>query len=391
MFLVAYFGRPTLGVLTNLFPLHDGLLFHRFDGGVCLAAIVLIGVGGAVIWQLFRPHSSMLRLGAAVVVMLVLLAPAVSERMTFYSFNTAFQQRSMDALQSNADANAILQRLKALPSGRIYAGQASDYGDQMSMQDLRFSSLLPFNDLPDLTATTSSSLNSDYVWDFDYKNQGDFDLFNVRYMVAPSGLDVPSFLTPLLQTGRYTLYEAPTTGYAEYVAITTRQAVATQAELFDINLAWERTHTLPGERLYMRYDYPATAQGSGPSSGAACPGGGKTDFEMLQSNRMDFVVECPVDSTLVIKSTYPPNWQVSVDGVVVPDFMVSPSYIGISLPAGKHTVNAVYRPSPIKASLLVVGIIAALLLLILRGRLDRFAERLRFPRRKRGRASGGER
>jgi uncharacterized membrane protein YfhO len=141
----------------------------------------------------------------------------------------------------------------------------------------------------------------------------------------------------------------------------------------------------------MRYDYPATAQGTGPSSGAACPGGGKTDFERLQSNRMDFVVECPVDSTLVIKSTYHPNWQVSVDGVVVQDFMVSPSYIGISLPAGKHTVNAVYRPTPIKAPLIVLGVMVALLLLILRGRLDRFAERLRFPRRKGGPASGGER
>ena len=381
MWLVAYFGRPTLGALTNLFPLHDGLLFHRFAGGVSLAAILLIGVGGAMIWQLFKPHVSTLRLGAAVVVLLVILAPAVSERMAFYSDNTLWQQRSMDALQSDPDANAIVETLQTLPPGRIYAGLPTDYGNEMSLGDLHFSNLLPFYGLADLTSPTSSSLNSDYIWDFDDHNQGDFDLFNVRYMIAPTGMAVADFLTPIQRTSRYTLYQAPTTGYAEYVAITSRQAVPTQAALFSINLAWERTHTLPGERLFMRYDYPATVADFDTASTAACPGGGKTDYERFQADTINLVVECPADSTLVIKTTYHPDWQIYVDGVLAPDFMVSPSYIGISLPAGKHTVDVIYRPSPIKAPLIVIGAIAALFLLVVRGRLDRFAERLSRRRR----------
>ncbi len=381
MWIVAYFGRPTLGVLTNLFPLHDSLLFHRFDGAVSLAAILLIGVGGASIWHLFKPRASALRVAAAVAVLMVILVPAVTERMAFYSDNTALQQRTMDALRSDPDADVILQTLQTLPPGRIFAGLATDYGNAMSIGDIKFSSLLPFYGLQDLTSPTSSSLNADYIWDFDYNVQGDFDLFNVRYMVAPTGMPVADFLTPIQKTNRYTLYEAPTTGYAEYVAITARQAVPTQAALFSINLVWERTHALPGERLYMRYDYPATVAGIDASSTAPCPGGGKTDFEWFQANKINLVVECSADSTLVIKTTYHPDWQVYVDGALVPDFMVSPSYIGISLPAGKHTVNAVYNPSPIKAPLIVVGAIAALLLLTLRGRLDSFAERLRWRRR----------
>jgi hypothetical protein len=226
------------------------------------------------------------------------------------------------------------------------------------------------------------SLNSDYIWDFNDQIQGDFDLFNVRYMVAPTGMAVADFLTPIQRTARYTLYRAPTTGYAEYVAITSRQAVPTQAALFTINRAWERTHTLPGQRLFMRYDYPATVAGFDPSSTAACPGGGKTDFEHFQADAINLVVECPADSTLVIKTTYHPDWQVYIDGVLVPDFMVSPSYIGISMPAGKHSVDAVYRANPIKAPLIVIGGLAALFLLIVRGRLDRFAERLGSWRRR---------
>jgi hypothetical protein len=374
MWLVAYFGRPTLGVLTNLFPLHDQMLFHRFAGGVSLAAIVLIGVGGAVIWQLFKPRVSTLRLGAAVVVLLIILAPAVSERMAFYSDNTQWQQRTMDALQSDPDANAIVKTLQTLPPGRIYAGLASDYGKEMKIGDLPFDDLLPFYGMEFFTASTSSSLNADYIWDFNIRNQGDFDLFNVRYMIAPTGMAVADFLTPIQRTARYTLYQAPTTGYAEYVAITSRQAVATQAALFSLNLAWEQTHSLPGQRLFVRYDYPATVTGFDPASTAACPGGGQTDYEWFQADAIHLVVECPADSTLVIKTTYHPGWQVSVDGVLVADFMVSPSYIGISLPAGKHTVDAVYRAHPIKAPLVVLGAMAALFLVMIRGRLDRFAE-----------------
>jgi hypothetical protein len=384
MWLVLYFGRPTLGALTNLFPLQDELLFHRFVGPVSLAAILLIGVGGAVIWGLFKPHLSALRLGAAVVVLLIVLAPAVSERMAFYSDNTLFQQRSMDALQSDTDATAIVATLKTLPPGRVYAGLPSTYGNKMSFGDLYFYNLLPFYGIESLPPSSQTeSLNSDYVWDFNDSNQGDFDLFNVRYMIAPASMTVADFLTPIQRTARYTLYQAPTTGYAEYVAITSRQAVPTQAALFSLNLAWERTHTLPGERLFMRYDYPATVTGFDPASTAACPGGGQTDYEWFQADAIHLAVECPADSTLVIKTTYHPDWQVSVDGVLVPDFMVSPSYIGISLPAGKHTVDAVYRAYPIKAPLVVFGAMAALFLIMIRGRLDRFAEWASSLRRRR--------
>jgi hypothetical protein len=375
MWLVVYFGRPTLGAVTNLFPMHDGLLFHRFIGGVCLAAILIIGVGGAAIWQIFKPHLSTLRAGSAVVVLLLVLAPAVSERMTLYSDNARFQERSVDALQSDTDASAIVATLKTLPPGRVYAGLPGDYGDRMSLGDLHFYNLLPFYGIESLAPPIQSmSLNSDYIWDFDGRNQGDFDLFNVRYMVAPTGMAVADFLTPIQRTSRYTLYEAPTTGYAEYVAITSRRAVPTQAALFSLNRAWERTHTLPGERLFMRYDYPATVAGFDTASTAACPGGGKTDYERFRPGIINLAVECPADSTLVIKTTYHPDWQVYVDGVLVPDFMVSPSYIGISMPAGKHTVDAVYRASPIKEPLLVIGAVAILFLLAVRARLDRFAE-----------------
>jgi hypothetical protein len=384
MWLIAYFGRPTLGVLTNLFPLHDGLPFSRFIDVVDLAAILLIGFGGAAIWRLMRPQLSIFRLGAAFGIMLLLLAPAMSERLALYSGNAELQRTTMSALQANTDAGVIVATLKTLPPGRVYAGLPATYGNLMTIGDIYFYNLLPFYGIESLAPPTESmGLNSDYIWDFSDQDPGDFDLYNVRYMVAPTSMAVASFLTPIEMTARYTLYQAPTTGFAEYVAITSRQAVPNQTALFNLNRTWERTHTLPAARQYMRYDYPATAVGHDLAGTAPCPDGGKTDYERFRADTINLVVECPADSTLVIKTTYHPDWHVYVDGVEVPDFMVSPSYIGVSLPAGKHTVDAIYRAYPLKAPLLLIGTIAAVFLLLVRGRLDRFADRARWPRRRR--------
>ena len=54
VWLVLYFGRPTLGPLFDLFPLSDGLLIHRFIGEMELFVVPLIGLGGALdlgIWS----------------------------------------------------------------------------------------------------------------------------------------------------------------------------------------------------------------------------------------------------------------------------------------------------------------------------------------------------
>ena len=105
------------------------------------------------------------------------------------------------------------------------------------------------------------------------------------------------------------MYEAPTSGYAQYVGISRRIAVATQRDLFDSNLAWERQHVPGTPRTYIRYDYPSTILGQGPSGSVPCPDGGHTDYEAFQPGRLDLVVRCSDDATLILKMTYHPNWQ----------------------------------------------------------------------------------
>ena len=79
-----------------------------------------------------------------------------------------------------------------------------------------FYDLLPFYGIAGVPPPTEAmSLNSDYIWDFNDRNLAQYDLYNVRYVVAPTGLAMADFLKPLKQAGPYTLYEAPTSGYAE--------------------------------------------------------------------------------------------------------------------------------------------------------------------------------
>jgi len=389
MWLVAFFGRPTLGPLAELFPLAKSLLFHRFAGMVSLGAIILMGIGAAIVWSAFKPGKGHLRLAGAVLMIGLLLVPAVMERQTYYSYNTAWQARSAKALNNDADAQATLLKLRSLPPGRVFAGLPATYGNSegMRFQDLHFYNLLAFYGIEGLARPIEAlSLNSDYIWDFNDRDPSNFDLWNVKYMVAPSDYAVADFLVPIFKTSRYVIYQAPGGGYAEYAGIESRLAVSSQAELFASNVEWIRRPATGRPRTFIRYDYPSKFVGTGTSAAPACPDGGQIDYERFDRGQIDLVVACPAASTLILKTTYHPNWEVTVDGKVVHTFMVSPSYIGVSLESGKHQVDAVYHETPIKGPLLFLSIEALLVTLILRWRLDRLGNGLHLPSRRRAAA-----
>jgi hypothetical protein len=237
---------------------------------------------------------------------------------------------------------------------------------------VRFSDLLVYSAIPVVAAPYSSlSLNADLMWDFAIDRPEDYQLFDVRYVVAPSGTAMPAFLQPITRTTRYILYAAPTTGYAVYGAIIDRESFRTQRGLFGVNRPWFSGADVAALRFH-RFDFPAGSDGPTVAEDAAgCPRPAYT-YERVQPSRIDVVVGCPVASSLVFKVTYHPNWHVTVDGRDADTFMVSPSFVGVSLPAGDHFVTAEYRSTPIKAPLLVLALLVLVAMLALP-----FAPRLR--------------
>jgi hypothetical protein len=362
VWLVLYFGRPTLGPLVDLLPFHEGLLLHRFIGLVDLFAVVLVGIGGAAVFERAHVEQSPVRLSLAAGLVLLLFVPAIAERASFYSLNSSWMRQTADAIAADTDASTIVADLRKLAPGRVFAGlrnadwsRALDFG--IPFNSVRFSDLLVFDGLPVVAAPYSSiTLNADFMWDFDPNRPDHYDLFNVRYAVAASSAQVPSFLVPLDRTPRYVLYAAPTSGYGELAAEVVRQAAPTQVALFALNRTWVNS-VEPAARHFIRWDYPAIAPGNGASA-ASCADGA-IRYERALPRQLDVIAFCPGPATVVFKVTYHPNWRALVDGQPAEVFMVSPSYVGVSIPAGTHFVSARYEPTPAKTPLFFGGLLLA--------------------------------
>jgi hypothetical protein len=360
VWLVLYFGRPTLGVLVDLLPLHETLFIHRFIGGVHLAGIVLIGLGAGWLWELaMRSWRPWVPAALAVSAAVLLWAP-IQERAAFYLQNLDWMQQTRAAIEGDADAQAMIDAVRALPAGRTFAGLRTDYGPSMNFaipfNSVRFSDLLIFDQVESLTPPYNSlSLSSDLLWDFNYQRAEDYDLFNVRYAILPADLAAPSFLAPIKRTQRYALYAAPTSGYSEYVTVTKRDAIATSTALVRANRPWvlaaDRT-----ARGFIQWDYPATSVKGAPSA-PSCRGTSVRD-DSIRSGRIDVVAACDTPGTLLIKVTYDPGWHVTVDDVPADTFLLSPAYLGVTVPAGTHSVAARYTTAPSKMPLLILGLLA---------------------------------
>jgi len=176
------------------------------------------------------------------------------------------------------------------------------------------------------------------------------------------------------ETPRYILYRVETSGYARFAAVSRADGVGSQRTLFSRNRQW-MAGADPGAGKFLRYDYPGGSGGAaGAESGpghAGCVGAGEIAEQRVLPGRIDLEVKCPEASTLVLKVTYHPNWRVAIDGREVRPFMVSPSFIGLDVPAGAHQIRAEYRSPAYKTILLLLGACVLVAVLVLRRRFAR--------------------
>ncbi|MEI7925998.1 MAG: hypothetical protein WCI61_07425 [Chloroflexota bacterium] len=361
VWLVLYFGRSVWGPLADHIPAGSMLLFHRFIGSFHIASILLMGMGFELVWlactMLPRPVAAL----AAAVVCVGLLTPPMMERRAYYADNASWMADVTRDYQADPDVSKILATLRALPAGRTYAGLRSNWGDKMRLGQVQWYRVLVFEGMQVISPPLPSiNLNSDLMFHFNDQDAVFYDLFDVRYVLAPSGLPVPDFLTPLLTTRRYTLYRAPSSGAAVFATQTVRRAADTKPNLFLQNRAW-LLGADPAARSFIRWDYPAAPTAAGTPL-AGCAQGAITN-EVDAPASINVRTTCASAATLVFKTTYHPNWRVSVDGVEQPAFMVSPSYIGVEVPAGTHEVRAEYRSSTVRTTLLVIGFVTLALVL----------------------------
>jgi len=217
------------------------------------------------------------------------------------------------------------------------------------------------------------SLNS--LLQFNYLNPAHYDLFNARYVVAPSHQRMPGFLKAFQTIGKFTLYRAETSGYAQFAAlrpesIDSPRIVGAQLNLMQRNRQWMNGDG-PAAGQFIRWEYPPGRKYRGDNADSGGLASGTITQERAFAGRIDLTVDCRETASLVIKVTYHPNWRVTIDGAEQPTFMVSPSYLGVEVPAGHHEIHAEYRSGALKKILLLFGALALMATIALRRYLPR--------------------
>jgi hypothetical protein len=392
LWLLLYFGRPTWGALLSLLPLAGDMQLHRFIGGFQLGSIYLMGLGLAWPWRWARARGAGYFVGAAALT-LALLLPAYRERVAWLQQNAAWMNESASALQAERqDLSALLDALHSLPPGRVYAGLPATWGKDVMVGATPLYALLNSAGLDTLGYLYHAlSLNADIQVQFDDGLPEQYNLFNVRYVVTPCNYSVPAFYTPIGDYGDLCLYQTPTSGYFDLVG-SDMGLVGKRDEFYDAASAWLSSYlvrvkqhptitfgkALTGYAQTWPLAQAAAAIANTPP--LAGPLRGTIISEAVLSNTYEAHVEVARDSFLMLKVTYHPNWRAYVDGVAAETVMLMPSYIGVRLTPGAHSVRLAYEPGSGRPVLLGLGLLTLLLLALAdwqRERVARLGARLR--------------
>ena len=378
--LLIFFGRPTWGSLIDLLPLSQYMHMHRFIAGVHLGGLFLsaVALSAGWSWALGRSTNRYIYVLAVGALTVLLLAPMFAERRTYLAQNATKIEQSRESL--NAERHQLVdlvETVRKLPPGRVFAGAAGgDYwGDGYLVGSTPVNHLLGAEGLDMMSYSFHTySLPSYVLTKFDETRWEHYDVFNVRYVVAPDYWESPPFVQLLQKFGRHNLYTVETAGYFDFVR--SDLSLAGKASNFYYVASGWLSSTLPEMKRYPRvyvddyYLLPGLIPFSestnvipyNPLPGHS-PFGSVISEEIGRSSyTADVVVE--QESMLLLKATYHPNWEALVNGVKVNTVMLMPGFTGIELSPGTHKVHIEYKSRTVRSVLLCIAPLTLILILL---------------------------
>ena len=383
--LLLFFGRPTLGPVLRLLPGSGDVFLRRFVLGVHLAGLYLAGIAAVALgrWGLRLVRSRWSLRPAAVgvialVVALVVLSPAIVERSRFASTGARWigEQAAFDATDG-ADVDELIEIARADGPGRLYAGMRSNWGAQYKIGQVPMYAVLLNHSVEGVGFTRPTwSLSSPMEFRFNDSDPTFFDLFDVRYVIMPSG-DEPRVPAEELATrGEHVLWRVETRGYVGLVDVLPA-TVADRTNLGERMEPWLRSD-LSDRDLFPSVTF-AGIEGAEPtvrdteSAAAEPPGRVVVESVDLRDGRATASVIADRSAMVVLKASFDPRWQVTVDGIAFEPQMIAPSFVGRMVPPGRHVVTFTYEPFPRYDVLLLVGALtlAALAIVPRRSRATR--------------------
>ncbi|KKW09737.1 MAG: hypothetical protein UY49_C0040G0007, partial [Microgenomates group bacterium GW2011_GWC1_49_7] len=226
--------------------------------------------------------------------------------------------------------------------------------------------------------------------------QEDYNLFNIRYVATPVTLpkdQIQPFWKKIKENPSWNLYEVATSGY---FTIGVRPAIVAVDKYDRTNVVrlWIQSDD-PKNGLYpeLSFDtkqYPKNVglpnfrmldevtfevpDGSTHNLFAEPPRyispnlpAGRQVSLISQTNDSDMIFRATVEVKdgctecfVILKQTFHPNWQVTVDGKPVKPIITFPFFIGIPVTVGTHSIVASYQPSRLKVVLLGLEFLAVI-------------------------------
>ena len=354
VYLVAFFGRPTLGPVIDLLPGSKDLFLRRFVCGVDLASLLLAGVGAVELARLGRrlmarvaPQiDAVLVTTAAAIVGIAVLAPAWSQvaNYTARDAKDIATQITYDNSEGS-QVNSLLRIAEARGGGRVYAGLLTNWGKSFDVGYVPVYEYLADKEVDSIGFTLrTASLMSDAEPYFDDKNPGDYALFGVRYILLPVWMNPPVPAKRLAKAGIYTLWTLPNVHYLQVVD--TVGTIAENRTDIGVNSAPFLKSKGPSQGRYLTVAYagappaPPTLAKGAVTSGPA--GTVISEHADLDRGTLTATIDARRPSVVVLSASFDPGWHATVDGRPVATQIVVPALPGVRVPAGVHVVRFTY-------------------------------------------------
>jgi hypothetical protein len=372
--LFLFSGRPTFGAVLNLLPGSSDLLLHRYIMGVQLAGLMLAGAGlawaGEAMLTLARRRRPQVRLlpvaaglmAAAVVITL----PAWFDRAAYAASDSSSIAVQVESDQTDGAAlDVLLNDIRARGDGRTYAGMPGNWGAQYDIGQVPVYQYLADNSIDELGfLLRTPSLVADNEAYFNQNDPEQYQLYGIRYILMPSSMRTPVPATLLATSGRHNLWQVATSGYIEVVDTSgiieaNRGDMATQVQPFLRSPAFDQ-----GALATVAFNGGVAAAPTLPITATPNSVAGTSNDVLVQPQDGYFASEVVANRTaaVVLKATYDPRWQVTVDGTVATPYMVVPGFVAVTVGPGRHVVVFQYIAYPHYALLLGIGIATLLAL-----------------------------
>ena len=377
-----WFGKPFWGPLFVLLPGSSNLVFSRFIMGVHLSGILLAGIGLAALVRAVHHLAGRAwarvpeRVPGRVVVpvllgscVLLFLLPAVR---SVQSYDDSGREQITYQLLADATSGAQVRQLAAEAAahegGRTYGGSRNGWGQKYTVGQVPVYAVLNNDDreAPGFTER-APSLSNDVESMLDAANPSQLRLLGIRWLIYPETQPPPAGAVLVRALGPHRLYELP--GPLGLISIGEIDGTVV-ADNMTVGSA-TRAFVLSGRADKGSYDAVALA-GQAPLAlttyGTGPPGKVTAEVDKGEEGTYQAAVSMQRAGVAVLKASYHGGWKAYVDGKAVPVGMVAPSFVGVPVPAGQHTLEVRFESQDHHLALMLLGLLALIVLRVLERR-----------------------